>query len=57
VTRTQLIPLWSTLIAVLLGNVVLGEAFGWRVLAGGGAILLGLFVATRQARLNRIGWT
>lgn len=57
VTRTQLIPLWSTLIAVFLGNLVLGETFGWRVLAGAGAILLGLFVATRQARLNRIGWT
>ncbi len=50
VTRTQLIPLWSTLIAVLLGNVVLGEGFGGRVLAGGATILLGLFVATRPSR-------
>ena len=49
VTRTQLIPLWSTLIAVLLGHVVLGEGFGGRVLAGGSAILLGLLVATRPS--------
>jgi drug/metabolite transporter (DMT)-like permease len=48
VTRTQMIPLWSTMIAVLLGNLVLGEAFSWRVLVGAAVILLGLFVATRR---------
>lgn len=46
VTRTMLIPLLSTLIAVLLGIVVLGESFSWRTLVGGGAILAGLAVAT-----------
>lgn len=48
VTRTMLIPLFSTLVAVGLGIVVLGETLTPRALAGGAAILLGLLVATRR---------
>jgi drug/metabolite transporter (DMT)-like permease len=51
VTRTMLIPFFSTLIAVGLGAVVLGERPGWRALAGGAAILGGLALAvTRGVR-------
>jgi drug/metabolite transporter (DMT)-like permease len=42
VTRTMLIPFFSTLIAVGLGAVVLDERLSWRTAAGGAAILLGL---------------
>jgi drug/metabolite transporter (DMT)-like permease len=41
------IPLVDTLIAVLLGAVVLGERLPARALAGGALILLGVFLATR----------
>lgn len=46
VTRTMLIPLMSTLLAVVLGMIVLGEALTVRVVLGGAGILLGLAVAT-----------
>jgi drug/metabolite transporter (DMT)-like permease len=45
VTTAQLLPFVNTLVAVILGAVVLGEELGWRALAGGAAILLGLAVA------------
>ena len=51
VTRTMLIPLFSTLIAVLLGMVVLDEELTLRVALGGAGILLGLVVATRRPRV------
>lgn len=44
------IPLVDTLIAVLLGAVVLGERLPARTLAGGALILLGVFLATRGGR-------
>ena len=47
VTRTMLIPVLSTLIAAILGVVVLGEELSWRVLAGGASIIVGLLIATR----------
>ncbi|MEX0691553.1 MAG: DMT family transporter [Gemmatimonadales bacterium] len=47
VTRAMLIPVLSTLIAVILGNLVLGEAFTWRILVGGLGIIGGLLIATR----------
>ena len=50
VTRTMLIPLFSTLIAVVLGMVVLGERLTPRVVAGGAGILAGLWLATRSVR-------
>jgi drug/metabolite transporter (DMT)-like permease len=45
VTRMMLMPLWSTLVAVLLGVGVLGERVTARVVLGGGAILGGLLLA------------
>jgi drug/metabolite transporter (DMT)-like permease len=45
VTTAQLLPFVNTLVAVILGAVVLDEELGWRALAGGAAILLGLAVA------------
>jgi len=45
VTRTMLIPLLSTLIAVSLDAVILGERLHWRTLAGGVGIVAGLAVA------------
>ena len=45
VTTAQLLPFVNTLVAVILGAVVLDEELGWRALAGGAAILLGLAIA------------
>lgn len=45
VTTAQLLPFVNTLVAVVLGAVVLDEELGWRTLAGAAAILLGLAVA------------
>ncbi len=42
------IPLIDTLIAVLLGIVVLGEPFGWRIFLGGALILAGAGLAARE---------
>ncbi|MFQ5603698.1 MAG: DMT family transporter [bacterium] len=42
VTKTQLIPLASTLLAVILGNIILNEALNWRTTLGGLGILSGL---------------
>jgi drug/metabolite transporter (DMT)-like permease len=44
------IPLVDTLIAVMLGAVVLGERLPARTLAGGALILIGVFLATRGSR-------
>jgi drug/metabolite transporter (DMT)-like permease len=44
------IPLVDTLIAVILGAIVLGERLPARTLAGGALILLGVFLATRGRR-------
>lgn len=44
VTKTQLIPLASTLIAVIVGKLVLNEEFSWRTSIGGLSILFGLAV-------------
>ncbi|HET7038333.1 MAG TPA: DMT family transporter [Gemmatimonadales bacterium] len=45
VTRTMLIPFFSTLIAVGLGALVLDERLSWRTVAGAAGILLGLAVS------------
>ncbi len=50
VTRTQLMPFLSTLIAVLLGWLILGEELSGRTALGGVAILLGLALATGRSR-------
>lgn len=53
VTRTMLIPLFSTLIAVVLGIVVLDERLTLRVVLGGVGIVLGLIFATGVTVLRR----
>lgn len=51
VTRTMLIPLFSTVIAVSLDAVVLGERLHWRTLVGGVGVLAGLAIAlSRRTR-------
>jgi drug/metabolite transporter (DMT)-like permease len=54
VTRTMLIPLVSTTIAVLLDAVVLGDRLHWRTLAGGVGVLAGLAIALARARIRDI---
>ncbi len=44
------IPLVDTLIAVVLGAIVLGETFPLRTLVGGALILVGVFLVTRGGR-------
>ena len=44
-SRLFLIPVFC----VLSGAVVLGEPIGWRVLVGGGLVILGLVFAQRRA--------
>ncbi len=46
--RTGLIIPFTTVVAVLLGVIVLGEAFTWRTGVGGALVLVGLLVATRK---------
>lgn len=50
ITKTQLIPLASTLVAVLLGRVVLNEELDWRTGLGGAGILAGLVMSTWKER-------
>jgi drug/metabolite transporter (DMT)-like permease len=49
VTRTMLMPLFSTMIAVVLDAVILGERLHWRTLAGGVGVLAGLTIALSRA--------
>jgi len=53
VTKTQLIPLASTLIAVILGWLVLQEELNWKTLVGGFFILFGLAVTVLGGRRRR----
>jgi len=46
--RTGLIIPFTTVVAVLLGVIVLGEAFTWRTGVGGALVLGGLTLATRK---------
>jgi drug/metabolite transporter (DMT)-like permease len=55
VTRMMLMPLWSTLMAVLLGAAVLGERVTLRVILGGLAILGGLLLAVASPAVDRLG--
>jgi drug/metabolite transporter (DMT)-like permease len=50
VTRMMLMPLWSTLVAVGLGVVVLDEQVGVRTVLGGAGILVGLLLAVSARR-------
>jgi len=42
------IPVVDTVIAVLLGHLVLGEQLSWRLVGGGALILLGVLLAARE---------
>ncbi len=50
VTHTMLISMSSTLVAVLLGWLVLDEALGWHTLIGGSGLLTGLFLTMYKRR-------
>jgi drug/metabolite transporter (DMT)-like permease len=54
VTNSMLIALVTPVVAVLLGMIVLDEEFGWRTLAGGAMIILGIgFIVIRKAKAAR----
>lgn len=50
IIHINLIALSSTLVAVVLGWLVLGETIGWHTLIGGAVILVGLFLTMWQPR-------
>jgi len=51
VTKSMLIALVTPVVAVLLGLIVLDEQIGWRTLAGGAMIILGIaFIVVRRAK-------
>ena len=51
VTKSMLIALVTPVVAVLLGMIVLDEQIGWRTLAGGAMIMLGIaFIVVRKAK-------
>jgi drug/metabolite transporter (DMT)-like permease len=49
-TKVQLIPISSTLVAVLLGRWVLAEELGARALVGGACIMIGLLITTLRPK-------
>ena len=53
--RSGLIVPLSTVVAVLLGIVVLDEAFTWRTAVGGLLVLTGLLAASRPGRSTPSG--
>jgi drug/metabolite transporter (DMT)-like permease len=55
VTKSMLIALVTPVVAVLLGMIVLNEEFGWRTLAGGAMIMLGIaFIVIRRNRYQSV---
>ena len=51
VTKSMLIALVTPVVAVILGMMVLNEEFGWRTLAGGAMIILGIgFIVVRKSK-------
>ena len=57
VTKSMLIALVTPVVAVILGMMVLNEEFGWRTLAGGAMIMLGIamiVVRTRQQAVKSV---
>ena len=50
VTKTQLIPFWSTLVAIFLGWIVLNEQLHWNTFVGAAAIMMGLGLATLRLK-------
>ena len=55
VTKSMLIALVTPVVAVILGMIVLNEEFGWRTLAGGAMIILGIaFIVVRKNRRQSV---
>ena len=55
VTKSMLIALVTPVVAVILGMIVLDEEFGWRTLAGGAMIILGIgFIVVRKTRRTHV---
>lgn len=55
VTKSMLIALLTPVVAVILGMIVLNEEFGWRTLAGGAMIMLGIaFIVVRKNRQQSV---
>lgn len=50
VTKAQVMPLFNTLVAVLLGWLLMGETYGAAALAGGAVVLAGTALALTGAR-------
>ena len=55
VTKSMMIALVTPVVAVILGMIVLDEEFGWRTLAGGAMIILGIgLIVVRKARKKEV---
>ena len=55
VTKSMLIALVTPVVAVILGMLLLNEEFGWRTLAGGAMIILGIaFIVIRKTRQQSV---
>jgi len=50
VTKSMLIALVTPVVAVILGMIVLNEEFGWRMLAGGAMMMLGIAMIVVRTR-------
>ena len=56
-TKTQLIPFFSTVIAVFLGWLILNEVLDLKTLLGGVMILIGLYISSKKKRAGAKTWT
>ena len=55
VTKSMMIALVTPVVAVILGMMVLDEEFGWRTLAGGAMIMLGIgLIVVRKAKKKEV---
>ena len=54
VTKSMLIALVTPVVAVILGMIVLNEEFGWRTLAGGAMIMLGIALIVIRNRYQSV---
>lgn len=54
VTKSMLIALVTPVVAVILGMLVLNEEFGWRTLAGGAMIMLGIAMIVVRTRYQSV---
>ena len=54
-TRASLVTYLIPIVAVAVGIVVLDEPFGWRIVAGGGLIIAGVFLVNSSGGARRRG--